>query len=98
MSSIYGNHVETEADLLARILSVSVNIKKYARYICIRTQRTLCVTCMITMKSQAACSTTTANYSKILPLKYTTVERFDKYFQNYKKKLKYFSVWCFLST
>jgi len=76
MSHIYGNHVETEVDLLARILSVCVNIQKFARYTCIRTQRTLCVTWQITMKSQAACSTAIANYLKILPLKYTLIERF----------------------
>jgi len=74
MSYIYGNLVETEVDLLARMLTVCVNIKKYARYICIRTQRTVCVTCSITMKSQADSSTATANYSKILTLKYTAIE------------------------
>jgi len=37
------------------------------------------------MKSQAASSTAIANYSKILPLKFTTIERFDKYIENDKK-------------
>jgi len=85
LSRIYENPVETEVVLLARILLVCVNIQTHARYICIRTQRTLCVTCSITLKSQAACSTATANYSKILPLKYTTIERFDKCIENDKK-------------
>jgi hypothetical protein len=85
MNHIYENPVETEVDLLVRILSVSVNIKKYARYICARTQRTLCVTYRITIGSQAASSTALVNYSKTLPLKYTTIERFDKYIKNDEK-------------
>jgi len=89
MSHIYENPVETEVDPLARIMSVCVNTQKYARYICIRAQRTLCVTCRITMKSEATSSTAIANYSKILPLKYTTIERFDKYIKN-DKKIKIF--------
>jgi hypothetical protein len=44
-------------------------------YICARTQRTLCVTSRITMESQEASSTALVNYSKILPLKYATIER-----------------------
>jgi hypothetical protein len=88
MSHIYENPVETEEDLLARILSGCVNVQKYARYICIRTQQTLCVTCNFTVKSQAASSIANANYSKILPLKFTIIERFDKYIENDKKKIK----------
>jgi len=53
MNHIYENPVETEVDLVARIISVYVNIKKYTRYISTRTQRTLCVTSSITIKSQA---------------------------------------------
>jgi hypothetical protein len=33
MNDIYENPVETEVDLIARILSVYINIKKYAMYI-----------------------------------------------------------------
>jgi len=33
MNHIFENHVETEVDLMARIVSVCVNIKKYARHI-----------------------------------------------------------------
>ena len=67
MRHIYETPVETVVDLIARILSVCVNIQKYARYICARTQRTLCVTSRITMKSQAASSTALVNYSTIFP-------------------------------
>jgi len=70
MNHIYENPVETQVYLKARILSLCVNIKKYARYICSRTQRTLCATSRITMKSQAASSTALVNYSIIFPLQY----------------------------
>jgi len=93
MSNIYEDPVETEVDLLATILSVSVNIKKYARCICIQTQRTLCVTCRITMNSQAASSRATMNYSKILPLKYTTMDLIN--ILKMIKNNKYFSGWYF---
>jgi uncharacterized metal-binding protein YceD (DUF177 family) len=93
MSHVYENPVETAVDLIARILSVSVNIKKYDSNICTRTQRTFCVTCRITVTSQEAIE----DYSKKLPLKYTAVERFDKYIKMINK-LKYFSGWYFLST
>jgi len=76
MNNIYWNPVETEVDLIAGILSVCVNTQKYARYICARTQRILCVTPRITMQSQAASSTAIVNYSIILPLKFTTIEVF----------------------
>jgi predicted nuclease of restriction endonuclease-like RecB superfamily len=49
MIHIYDNPVETEVDLIGRISSVLLNIKKYAIYICSRTQRTLCVASSITM-------------------------------------------------
>jgi hypothetical protein len=52
VSHIYENLVETEMDLIAIILPVCVNIKKYVRYICEHSQRSLCVTCRNTMKSQ----------------------------------------------
>jgi hypothetical protein len=61
MSYIYEKPVETEVYLLARILSVCVNIKKYD--ICTRKQRTFCVTCRIAVTSQAASSTAIVNYS-----------------------------------
>jgi len=73
MNHFYENPVETKMDLISRILSVCVNIEKYARYICARKQRTLCVTSRITMMSQAASSTALVNYSIILPLKFTTI-------------------------
>jgi len=50
------------------------------------------------MKSQAASSIAIVNYSKILPLKYTTMEGFNKYSKNDKKNLKYFSGLNFLNT
>jgi len=52
--NIYWNPKEKFVDLIAGILSVCVNIKKYSRYIYAREQRTLCITSRITMKSQAA--------------------------------------------
>jgi hypothetical protein len=72
MSHIYENPVETQVDLIDRILSLCVNIKKYTRYFCDRKQQTLCVTSRIAMKSQAASSTALVNYSIIFPLKFTT--------------------------
>ena len=90
--------METEGDLLVRILSLFVNIKKYTRYICTQRLWTLCVTSRIIMKSQAASSIAIVNYSKILPLKYTTMEGFNKYSKNDKKNLKYFSGLNFLNT
>jgi len=93
MRHIYETPVETVVDLIARILSVCVNIQKYARYICARTQRTLCVTSRITMKSQAASSTALVNYSIIFPQKFTNL------FLNYLNKDKTnFSAWYFLIT
>jgi len=76
VNHIYENPVETEVGLIARIMSVCVNIQKYARYICARTQWTLCITSRITMKSQAASSTALVNYSIIFPLKFTTINVF----------------------
>jgi len=70
MSHIYDNPVETEVGLIARVCA---NIQQYARHICDRKQRTLGVTCRITMKSQAASSTALVNYSIILQLKFTTI-------------------------
>jgi len=87
MNHLYENPVETEVNLIARILSVCVNIKKYARYYCARKQRTLCVTSRITMTSQAASSTARVNYS-IFPLKFTTVNVCYKYINNDTKKLE----------
>jgi hypothetical protein len=55
-------------------------------YICARTQRYS----NIKMKSQAASSTVFVSYSKILLLKYTTIDRFEKYTYNDEKKLKRF--------
>ena len=75
-------------DLIARKSSVCVNIKKYAMYISARTQQTLCVTSSITMKSQASSSIALVNYSKILQVKYTTINRFEKYNYNDTKKFK----------
>ena len=98
MGHISENPVETEVDMSARILSVCVNIQIRARYICARTQRTMWATSRTAMKSRAASSTVIANYSKILPLKFTTIDRFDKYITDDKKKLKYFSGCYFLST
>jgi hypothetical protein len=37
---IYENPLETEVDVIARISSVYVSIKKYAIYLCALTQRT----------------------------------------------------------
>jgi hypothetical protein len=90
MSHIYEDPVEREVDLIARILSVCVNIQKQARYICARRQRTLCVTSSITMMSQSASSTVLLNYSEILPLKFTTIDVFYKYTKNNTKKLEMF--------
>jgi hypothetical protein len=69
INDIYLNPKVTEVDLIARILSVCVNIQKYAKYICDRMQRTLCVNSRITIKSRAASSTALVNYSIILTLK-----------------------------
>ena len=74
ISHIHDNPVETEVHLIARISSLCVNVKKFARYICGRTQRTLCVTSSITMKSQAGGSTALVNYSIIFPLKFTKIK------------------------
>ena len=79
---------------IARISSVCVNIPKYAMYICAPKQRTLCVASSITLKSQAASSTALVNYTKILPLKYTT-NRLQKYIYNGTKKYKMFIV-CYI--
>ena len=76
MNHIYENPVDTEMNLVARILSVCVNIQKYARYICAQTQRTLCVTCRITMKSQAGSSKALVNYSIIFLLKFIKINVF----------------------
>ena len=86
VNHIYENPVETEVGLIARILSVCVKIKTYARCICARMQRTLCVTSRITMKSQAASSTALVNYSIIFRLKFTTVNVFYKYINKDTKK------------
>ena len=79
--------METEVDLIGRI-SVCVNFQKYAMYICAPMQRSLCFTSSNRMMSQAASSTALANYSKILPLKYTTLSNFEKYIYNDTKKFK----------
>jgi len=76
MNHIYENPVDTEVDLVATILSVCVNIKKYTRYIWARTQRTWFVTSSITMKSQAGGSKDLVNYSVIFPLKFKTINIF----------------------
>jgi hypothetical protein len=76
MSHIYENPVETEVDLIARISLVCVNIQKQARYICACTQRSLCFTSTITMKSQTASATILVNYSILLQLKFTTIDVF----------------------
>ena len=73
ISHIHDNPVETEVHMIARISSLCVNIKKFARYISAQTQRTLCVTTSITVKSQAGGSTALVNYSIIFPLKFTTI-------------------------
>jgi hypothetical protein len=88
MSHINENPVENEVDLMARIASVFANIKKYVMYISSRTQRTLCVADSVTIKSQAVTSTALVNYSKILPLKYTKINRFKKYIYNDTNKFK----------
>jgi hypothetical protein len=87
VSHIYENPVETEMDLIARILPMCVNVQKYVRYICALSQRSLCVTCRITMKSQADSSTTLFNYMIIFPLKFTTVNEFYEYICNNTKKI-----------
>jgi len=79
MNKYYRNSREILVDLLVTILPVCANIQKYARYICARTQRTLCVTSSFTMKSQAASSTDLVNYWIILLLKCTTIDVFLKY-------------------
>jgi len=68
ISHIHYNPVEKEVHLIARISSLCVNVQKFARYICARTQRTLCVTSSITMNSQPGGSTALVNYSIIFPL------------------------------
>jgi len=88
MSHINENPLENEVDLTARITSVFANIKKYAMYISSRKQRTWCVAYSVTMKSQAATSTALVNYLKILPLKYTKINRFKKYIYNDTNKFK----------
>ena len=89
MSHIYENPVETELYQIARIPSVCVYIPKYAMYICASTQQTLCVASSITLNPQAAISTAIVNYSKILPLTYTTTNRLEKYIYKDTKNLKY---------
>ena len=65
-----------------------------------RMQRTLCITSWITMKLQAASSTALVNYLKILPLKYTTIDRSEKNIYDDTKKFKcliwryIYSTWC----
>jgi len=54
ISHIHEKPVETKVHLIARISSLCVNVQKFARYICARTQRTVCVTSSITIKSQAS--------------------------------------------
>jgi len=71
--------VATEVDLIARILSVCVNIKKHVMHFCARSQRTLRVTSSITMKSQSASLTALVSYSSIILLTYTARFRFKKY-------------------
>jgi len=88
MSHIYENPVETVVDLIGRILSVCGDIQKYARYICARTQRTLCVTSGVTVKSQAASLTALVNYSIIFPLKFTTINVFLKYINKDKTNFR----------
>jgi len=104
ISHIHDNAVEIEVHLLPRISSLCVNIKKFARYICVRTQRTLCVTSSITMKSQTGGSTALANYS-IFPLKFTTINVLWKYMKNvciqigtkYVSRLAIHSIYPFLT-
>jgi hypothetical protein len=91
MSHIYENREETKVDLIAGILSVCVNIQKYARDICPRTQQTLCVNSSITTKSQAAISKARVNYSITLPMKFTIIDVLYKYITNDTKKFKMFS-------
>jgi hypothetical protein len=55
-------------------------------YIRSRKQRTFCVASSIAMKSQAASWTALVNYSKILLLTYTAIDRFEKYIYHNKKK------------
>ena len=43
-----------------------------------RTQRSLCVVACITMLSYAVNSTRFLNYSKMLSLNYTTINKFEK--------------------
>jgi len=86
MNHIYEYPVEREVGLIARVLSVCVKTKKYAKYIGARTQRSLCVTSRITMKWQAASSTALVNYSIIFPLKFTTINVFYKYIKKDAKK------------
>jgi len=88
MNKINRNCRETLVDLIATILSVCANIKKYARYICARTQRALCYTSSITMKSQAASSTAVVNYWIILLLKCTTIDVFLKYVNKNKTNFR----------
>ena len=57
-------------------------------YICAPRQRTFVITSSITMKSQAYSSKALANNSKILPLNYTKIDRFEKYIYNDTKKFK----------
>ena len=90
MNNIYRNSKKKIVGLIARILSVCVNIQKYARYICARTHRTVCVTSRITMKSQAASSTALVNYSIIFPPKFTTIDLFLKYLMKHKTYFRMF--------
>jgi len=76
ISRIHDNPVEIEVHLIARISSQCVNVQKFARYICARKQRTVCVTSSITIKSQARGSTAFVYYSTIFPLKFTTINVF----------------------
>ena len=70
---IHVKPVETEVHVIARISSLCVNVQKFARYICARTQRTVCVTSSITIMSQAGGSTALVNCSIIFPLEFTTI-------------------------
>jgi hypothetical protein len=54
-----------------------VKCSKFSKYICDRSQRTMCVVSSITMMSQATSSKALVNYSKILPTKYTTINIFE---------------------
>jgi hypothetical protein len=88
MIHICENLVITEGVVIPGILSILVNIQKFPMYFCDRKQRTWCVDSSITLMSQATSLASLVNYSKLLQLKYTKINKFENYSYKNRKKLK----------